>query len=93
MFDKMKHLMDMKKQADKIKGELDRVTVDVTEVQGIKIVMTGAQDFRSIEIDSNLLSPTNKNQLEKDLLKSVNAAIKKAQSAAAQRMAYMMPGF
>lgn len=93
MFDKMKQLMDMKKQADKIKGELDQVTVDVNEVQGIKIVMTGAQDFRSIEIDPNLLSPTNKNQFEKDLLKSVNAAIKKAQGVAAQRMASMMPGF
>ena len=93
MFDKMKQLMDMKKQADKIKGELDRVTVDVNEVQGIKIVMTGAQDFRSIEIDQNLLSSTNKNQLEKDLLKSVNAAVKKAQDVAAQRMTSMMSGF
>ena len=93
MFDRMKQLMDMKKQADRIKGELDRVTVDVDEVEGIKIVMTGAQDFRSIEIDPNLLNPANKNQLEKDILKSVNTAIKKAQGAAAQRMTSMMQGF
>ena len=92
MFDKMKQLMDMKKQADRIKKELDAVTVDVSEVKGIAVQITGSQVFRSINIDADLLKPENKQQLERDLLRSVNAAVKKSQSEAAQKMAALMPG-
>lgn len=93
MFDKMRQLTEMKKQADRIKKELDSVMVEVEEVPGIKIVMTGTQDFRSFEINESLLRAENKTQLEKDLLQSMNAAVKKTQSVAAQRIASMGPGF
>ena len=93
MFDKMKQLVELKKQADKIKKELDAATVEINEVRGIKIVVTGAQNFRSIEVDGNLLNAENKNRFENDLLRSVNAAIKKSQAIAAQKMASVMPGF
>ena len=93
MFDKMKQLVELKKQADKIKKELDAAIVEINEVRGIKIVVTGAQNFRSIEVDSNLLAAENKNRFENDLLRSVNAAIKKSQAIAAQKMASVMPGF
>ena len=92
MFDKMKQLMDFKKQADRIKKELERSVVDVEEVRGIKISVTGAQEFCSIEVDESFLSEGNKNRFEKDLLRSVNAAVKKSQSVAAQKMAAAMPG-
>ena len=46
MFDKMKQLMELKKQADQIKRELDAALVDVQEVNGIKISITGSQNFR-----------------------------------------------
>ena len=91
MFDKMKQLMELKKQADQIKRELDAAIVDVQEVNGIKITITGSQDFRSIEIDSPLLSSENKKRLEADLLRSMNAAIKKSQVMAAQKMKNVMP--
>ncbi len=93
MFDKMKQLVELKKQADKIKKELDAATVEVNEVRGIKVVVTGAQNFRSIEIDTDLLNAENKGRFENDLLRSVNAAIKKSQAIAAQKMAAVMPGF
>ena len=92
MFDKMKQLMEFKKQADRIKKELDTITVEVNEVRGIKIVISGSQDFRSLEIDAALLSPDKKKDLERDLLRSVNAAVKKSQQEAAQKMAAVMPG-
>jgi DNA-binding YbaB/EbfC family protein len=92
MFDKMKDLMEMKKQADRIKKELDAITVEVNDVQGIKISVTGSQNFRSVEIDAGLLKPENKSRLENDLLRSINAAIKKSQTTAAQKMATVMPG-
>ena len=92
MFDKMKELMEMKKQADQIKRELDQITVEVNEVKGIKIVISGSQDFRSVEIDEGLLTAGNKNRLQADLLKSINTAVKKSQAAGAQKMAAFMPG-
>ena len=92
MFDKMKQLMEMKKQADQIKRELDQITVEVNDVQGIRIVVSGAQDFRSLDIDENLLGKENKIRLQSDLQKSINAAVKKSQTAAAQKMAAFMPG-
>lgn len=93
MFDKMKQLMEMKKQADRIKKELDAVTVDVNDVRGIKVAITGSQEFRSVEIEESLLTPDNKKRLEADLLRSINAAVKKAQNVAAQKMMGSMPGF
>ena len=92
MFDKMKQLMEMKKQADIIKKELDGMCLDVEEVRGIRITVTGSQSFRSIEIDENLLRSENKARIESDLARSVNAAIKKSQNLAAQKMASLMPG-
>lgn len=92
MFDKMKQMMEMKKQADRIKKELDAVSVDVSDIRGIKIVISGAQEFRSIEIDEGLLGIDNKKRFEADLLKSLNTAIKKAQQVAAQKMMAAMPG-
>jgi DNA-binding YbaB/EbfC family protein len=92
MFDKMKGLMEMKKQADRIKRELDASTVEVNEVQGVKIVVNGSQNFQSLEIDEALVNAGGKGRLEKDLLRSVNAAIRKSQGLAAQKMKAVMPG-
>ena len=92
MFDKMKQLMELKKQADQIKRELDAITTEVNEVPGVKVVITGSQNIRSLEIDAQLLNPDNKRRLEGDILKSVNAAVKKSQQLAAQKMKDVMPG-
>jgi len=93
MFDKMKQIMEMKKQAQQIKRELDTTNVESTDVQGIKVVINGSQNFQAIEIDENILGVDNKQKLETDLLRSVNAAIKKSQNLAAQRMKSVLSGF
>lgn len=93
MFDKMKQLMEMKKQADKIKKELDASSVEVNEVNGITMVMTGSQSVRSVNIDETLLNSNNKKKIESDLVRSFNAAVKKSQKVAAQKMQAVMPGF
>ncbi len=92
MFDKMKQLMEMKGQADRLKKELDAVTVDIAEVKGIKIAITGSQEIRAIDIDEALLTATNKKRLEADLMRSLNAATRKVQQVAAQKMMAAMPG-
>ena len=88
----MKELMDMKKQADRLKRELDASTVEVNEVQGVKIVISGSQNFRSLDIDEALVKAGDKRKLESDLLHSVNAAIRQSQNLAAQKMKAVMPG-
>ncbi|MBF0384945.1 MAG: YbaB/EbfC family nucleoid-associated protein [Candidatus Omnitrophica bacterium] len=92
MFDKMKQLMEMKRQADQIKKELDSTDVEVTDVKGIKIIINGSQNFKSIEIDQALVANPDKKRLERDLLLSVNAAINRSQNIAAQKMKSLMPG-
>jgi len=93
MFDKMKQLMDMKKQAERIKRELEALEVEANDIDGITVKVNGTHRFQSIVINESLLAPENKARLENDLLKSVNAAIKKAEAIAAQKMKDVMPGF
>lgn len=93
MFDKMKDLMAMKKQADQIKRQLDAERVDVETGNGIKLVVNGSQNFLSVQISEDLLSADKKSKLETEMLKSVNQAIAKSQQVAAQKMKAVMPGF
>jgi DNA-binding protein YbaB len=92
MFDQVKKLMEMKKQADILKKELEATLIDVSESRGIKIKINGAQIFQSIEIEEGLLSAANKNRVQMDLLKNINTAVKRSQQAAANKMKNM-PGF
>ncbi len=92
MFDKMKQLMEMKSQADRLKKELDAVTLDVTDVRGIKVSITGSQEIRAIDIDEALMTPANKKRLEADLMRALNVSTKKVQQVAAQKMMAAMPG-
>ncbi|HPN87773.1 MAG TPA: YbaB/EbfC family nucleoid-associated protein [Candidatus Omnitrophota bacterium] len=92
MFDQMKKLMEMKKQADMIKRQLDATIIDVDAGLGIKIKVNGSQQFQTIDIDAEKIKPENKIRLETDLLKSLNAAMKKSQEEAALKMKSLLPG-
>ena len=83
MFDKMKQLMEFKKQAEALKRELDQTTAEINE-GGIKIIITGSQQFQSVDIAADLLK--DKNKLENTLTKSLNAAVAKSQAMASQKM-------
>ena len=86
MFDKVKQMMELKKQADKLKKELEATIIEVSDVRGIKVVVNGAQIFQSVEIDEGLLNANSKNRVQMDLLRSLNTAVKKSQQAAATKM-------
>ena len=92
MFDQVKKVMEMKKQADLLKKELEATIIEVQETRGIKVVINGAQIFQSIDIEEGLLSTGNKNRIQMDLLKNMNTAVKRSQQAAANKMK-SMPGF
>ena len=97
MFDQMKKLMEVKKQAEQIKRELESASLEVNEVRGIKIVIDGSQTFQSIEIDDNLFNTADKNKIQLELLRGLNIAIRKSQALAAQKMKAVtglnIPGF
>jgi len=96
MFDKMKQLMEMKKQAEQMKRDLEAMVVEVNEVNGIKITINGTQRFQSLELDENFHKSTDKEKMQADLLRSVNAAINRSQDVATQRMkevtGFQIPG-
>jgi len=92
MFDQVKKLMEMKKQAGILKKHLEATIIEVQETRGIKVVVNGAQIFQSIDIEEGLLNAGNKNRIQMDLLKNMNTAVKRSQQAAANKMK-SMPGF
>ena len=91
MFDQMKQLMEVKRQAERLKKELESARIEVKDVQGITIVVNGTQSVQSLVCDEGLLVPAQKTRLEADLLRAFNAAVKKSQDFAAQKMR-SMPG-
>jgi DNA-binding YbaB/EbfC family protein len=91
MFDQMKKMMELKKQADMLKKELEKLVIDYNEVRGIKIKLNGAQIFQSIEIEESWLDAKQKSRFQTELIKAVNMAIRKSQKEAAMQM-QKMPG-
>ncbi len=91
MFDQMKKLMELKKQADMLKKELEKLVIDYNEVRGIKIKLNGAQIFQTIELEDSWLDPAQKARFQTELIKAVNMAIRKSQKEAAAQM-QKMPG-
>ncbi len=89
MFDQMKQLMEMKRQADKIKKELDAEKIEVNDVRSVKILINGSQNVQSITVADELINPANKAKLESELTRAVNAAIRRSQEIAASKMKTM----
>ena len=86
MFDQVKKLMELKKQADTLKKELEKIVIDYNEVRGIKLKLNGAQMFQSLEIEDSWLDPKQRARLQVELVKAINMAIKKSQKEAAAQM-------
>ncbi|MDZ7586704.1 MAG: YbaB/EbfC family nucleoid-associated protein [Patescibacteria group bacterium] len=85
MFDKIKQLGNLKKMRDQamaIQKQLGQEEI-VIEEDNIKIVITGDQKLKSLEIDGL----TNERVLE-----LINKAIKKSQEMAARKLAEMSGG-
>src|ERR1022692_2891975 len=92
MLDQVKKMLEMRKQAEKLKKEMEATLIEVQETRGIKVVVNGAMIFQSIDIEEGLLNAGNKNRIQMDLLKNVNTAVKRSPQAAANKMKNM-PGF
>ena len=84
MFNKLKHLKDLRSQANQMQNALAQESVTV-EKGGIKIIMNGNMELTSIVINDNLA----KDSLEGMLTECINEAIKKTQKLMAQKMQEM----
>jgi DNA-binding protein YbaB len=82
MFDQVKELNKLRKQAAQLKKEMERITVEVKE-GGVIIVMRGDQQVEAIEVEGEERS---------DLKKAFNNAVKESQKKVAKKLAGMASG-
>jgi len=89
MFNKLKHLKDLRSQAKQMQNVLGQELI-TTEKGGIKIVMNGNLEIISIAINESLA----KDSLEGMLIDCINETIKKSQQIMAQKLQSMggIPG-
>jgi DNA-binding protein YbaB len=86
MFDQVKKVMELRKQAETFKKEMEKVIIEYNEVRGVKIKLNGVQMFQSIEIDDSWMDPKQKSRFQVELIKALNMSIKKSQKEAAVQM-------
>ncbi len=84
MFNKLKHLKDLRSQAKTMQNALAAESTTI-EKGGIKIIMNGNMEIISITVNENL----SKDSLEGMLTDCINEAIKKTQRLMAQKMQEM----
>lgn len=84
-FDKLKQLRELKKMRDQAMAIQRQLAAEevVVEEQGIKIVMTGDQKVKSLEIDG---------ESQNRLIDVLNKVIKKSQEVAAKKLQEMSGG-
>ncbi|MFN0117423.1 MAG: YbaB/EbfC family nucleoid-associated protein [Elusimicrobiota bacterium] len=101
MFDKMKQLYDMQKQARQMQKMQEENKIEKTALDGkIKLTMNGAFKVEQLEIDPVLLQASNKTLLEEELKNIIsNTAEELTKKSAEQAMEMMkqmnikLPGF
>lgn len=87
MFSKLKQFKDLRDQAKTLKGQLEQKTVHVTTKGGkISMVMDGNQDIVALDIDSSLLSPDKKKDVEEGVKEAFADAVKKVQRVMVETM-------
>jgi nucleoid-associated protein EbfC len=84
-FDKIKQLANLKKMRDQAMAIQKQLAVEEIEIDedGIKIVITGDQKLKSLEIDG---------MSNARVLELINKAIKKSQEVAAKKLSEMSGG-
>ena len=87
MFDQMKDLYKLQKQAKDVKQKLANIHIEAEE-NGVKITFTGEQEAVSVEISDEAMQ--DKVKLQNTLLSCIKKGLKKAQEIAAVNMKDIM---
>ncbi|MBT3412512.1 MAG: hypothetical protein HOJ15_01765 [Candidatus Jacksonbacteria bacterium] len=85
MFNKIKHLKDLRSQAKKLQDELSQEIIE-NEKHGITLKMNGNQEILGITLPEDQLSPDNKTSLEKNIKDIFEDTLKKLQRKMAEKM-------
>jgi len=88
MFNKLKQFKDLRNQAKTLQSALKEESVTV-EKGGVTITMDGNQEVRSCTVETALLAPQKKADLEAAVKNATNAAIEKTKRVMAQKMQSM----
>ncbi len=88
MLNKLKQFKDLRKQANTLKSAMSEESVTIDN-RGVKIVMDGNQEIKTLEINEEYLSPAKKKDLEKYLKNALAEALKKIQRKMAMKMQKM----
>jgi|SRR3989344_1553884 len=85
MFNKLKQINDLRKQANTLKHALAEETIEVSN-KAVKLVIDGNQDIKTLDINSEYLSPDKKHDLEKNIKEVFSDATKKVQRKMASKI-------
>ena len=86
MLDRAKQMWDLQKKARAVQKELKETEVEAKAADGnVTVVFNGEQHIQSVEIDSSMLTPDKKNELEKALQQAVAEAVSRVQAIAAEK--------
>lgn len=92
----MQQLRRMQEQMEQIQAQLAEETVTASVGGGaVKVVMTGQQVCKSVEIDPELLKDADAEMLQDLILSAVNMALDQSRDLASERMGPLaggMPG-
>ncbi len=84
---KLKQIQDLRKSAREMKDALSGESALGSALGGkVQITMSGTQEIQNINIDPSLLSPENKERLEKALKDAFEGATKEIQKMLAKKM-------
>ncbi|HZU06223.1 MAG TPA: YbaB/EbfC family nucleoid-associated protein [Chloroflexota bacterium] len=88
-----KLLRQMQAQLAKIQEELAEETVEATAGGGaVKVVMTGQQRVRAVQLDPAALDPEDVELLQDMIVAAMNEALAKSQELAARRLSALTGG-
>ena len=91
MFDKVKQIYDMQKQAREMKKTVEAVKVEKEAMGGkVKIAMNGSFKVENVSIDESLLQPGNRATLEKTLKDLISDTAEEVAKISAQQAMAMM---
>lgn len=91
MFDKVKQLYDMQKQAKEMKKSVEAVKVEKDAMGGkLKLAMNGSFKVESLSIDESLLDPSNRAALETELKNLITGTAEEVAKVSAQQAMAMM---
>ncbi len=80
MFEQVKKLNELRKQGQRLKSEMERITVEVSEGK-VKILIRGDQQIERVEVDG---------QEREDLKKAFNKAVKESQKVVSKKLSGML---